>query len=375
MRRAVHCWLRRIATCAVVVALIIGSVPSVVAAPATAASAIEAKRVEAQEAQKKLGELSTALEMRYEELAQVELALQETRSRIATTQAELAKANADLTSAKGQLAERAENIYRNGSTSFLDVLLGSSSFTDLVSRVAFMRRISQNDAALVVSVKNAKAQVETEESALKAREAEQAALRDEARAKQAEYQAAYDQQNAYVGSINAELKGLIEAERVRQEQLAVAAAAAAANAARRSPQPGAPPFDPSSLGAPHPQVAAIALTYLGVPYVWGGSSPAGFDCSGLVQYCYARIGINLPRVARSQFDAGAYIPPDRLDLLQPGDMVFFGYNGNPDQIHHVGIYLGGGSYIHAPQTGDVVKVSSLTGRIATSGDYVGATRP
>jgi len=76
-----------------------------------------------------------------------------------------------------------------------------------------------------------------------------------------------------------------------------------------------------------------------------------------------------------QYRIGAYIPPNRLDLLQPGDLVFFGYEGSASRIHHVGMYVGGGSFIHAPQTGDVVRIASLTGRIASRGDYVGATRP
>jgi peptidoglycan DL-endopeptidase CwlO len=122
-------------------------------------------------------------------------------------------------------------------------------------------------------------------------------------------------------------------------------------------------------------VVAVAKQYLGVPYVWGGTSPSGFDCSGLVQYCYDKIGVSLPRTSREQFKAGAYIPPNRLDLLKPGDLVFFAVNADPDEIHHVGIFAGGDSFIEAPCTGDVVRVSSLTGRIQSRGDYVGACRP
>ena len=77
-----------------------------------------------------------------------------------------------------------------------------------------------------------------------------------------------------------------------------------------------------------------------------------------------------------EFAAPRRIPDrDRLDLLEPGDMVFFGYNGDPDQIHHVGMYVGGGDFIHAPATGDVVRIVSLGGRIESRGDYVGAVRP
>lgn len=103
-----------------------------------------------------------------------------------------------------------------------------------------------------------------------------------------------------------------------------------------------------------PKAAAMAQTYLGVPYVWGGTTPAGFDCSGLVQFVYAKQGVTLPRVAEDQAKVGTPIPPE---ALQAGDAVFFADRSG--YIHHEGMYLGDGLFIHAPHTGDVVKVSSL----------------
>lgn len=114
-------------------------------------------------------------------------------------------------------------------------------------------------------------------------------------------------------------------------------------------------------------IVATAQKYLGVPYVWGGTSPRGFDCSGLVQYVCRQNGISLPRTAASQRNAGRYV--SRADL-QPGDLVFFKSGG---RISHVGIYIGGGNMIHAPQTGDVVKVSSINSTYRVNG-YAGAVR-
>jgi cell wall-associated NlpC family hydrolase len=94
-----------------------------------------------------------------------------------------------------------------------------------------------------------------------------------------------------------------------------------------------------------------------------------------VQYCYRAIGISLPRTSRSQFTVGRFIPRSRTDLLRAGDLVFFGTGGDAGKIHHVGMYAGGGSFIHAPYSGGNVMYSSLTSRIATRGDYVGAVRP
>jgi cell wall-associated NlpC family hydrolase len=93
-----------------------------------------------------------------------------------------------------------------------------------------------------------------------------------------------------------------------------------------------------------------------------------------VQYVYAKIGISLPRVSQDQFRAGEHIPSDRLDLLKPGDLVFFGRNGDQNLVHHVGMYVGSGDFIHAPASGQDVQISSLTDRIDTRHDYVGASR-
>jgi cell wall-associated NlpC family hydrolase len=119
---------------------------------------------------------------------------------------------------------------------------------------------------------------------------------------------------------------------------------------------------PVTLPAGHPEAATIALHYLGVPYLWGGESPKGFDCSGLVAYVYAQLGITLPHYAAAQYQLGVAVPRDQL---QPGDLVFF------DALDHVGIYIGGGQFVHAPHTGDVVKITSLA---AYGPGYVGARR-
>ena len=112
------------------------------------------------------------------------------------------------------------------------------------------------------------------------------------------------------------------------------------------------------------RAVGIAERYLGVPYVWGGASPSGFDCSGLVMYVYAQLGIDLPHFAAAQFRDGRHV---RMDQLRRGDLVFF------DDLNHVGIYVGGGRFIHAPHTGDHVRISSLSSGWYAE-NYDGATR-
>ena len=116
-----------------------------------------------------------------------------------------------------------------------------------------------------------------------------------------------------------------------------------------------------------PQAVAIAKRYLGIPYVWGGSTPTGgFDCSGLVMYVYKQLGITLDHYAAWQYLEGQRIAPADLE---PGDLVFF--EPKADGPGHVGMYVGDGKMINAPHTGDVVRIVSIEGRAG----YVGAVRP
>jgi cell wall-associated NlpC family hydrolase len=102
------------------------------------------------------------------------------------------------------------------------------------------------------------------------------------------------------------------------------------------------------------QALRLAMSKLGRPYVWGAAGPTTFDCSGLTMWAYKQVGINLPHYTGSQWNAGTHVS---LSQLQPGDLVFF-YS----DLHHMGMYIGGGMMIHAPQTGDVVKISPMAGR-------------
>ncbi|MEN6430845.1 MAG: NlpC/P60 family protein [Coriobacteriales bacterium] len=351
------------------------SVSSLPALAAPTTPAIEKKKSEAAAAQADLDRMGDDLEVQVEEYNAICEALEKTRGQISTAREDLAVANRELDESHAQLAKRATAIYKDGGTSVLGVLLGTSSFEDFVSRMDLMMRVNRQDAQMVARTKEAKARVESIEKSLEAREAEQVALRTEAERRAEGIKAQIAKQEKYVSALNSEVKRLMAEEAERQRKLEAERAAKAARlAAARSGSGGRAATPAGDLPAGHPEVVKIALEYLGVPYVWGGSSPSGFDCSGLCKYVYGRIGIDLPRTSRSQYTAGAHIAPDRLDLLRPGDLVFFGTGGDPSRVHHVGIYVGDGDFIHAPSQGDVVKVSSLTERIASRGDYVGASR-
>lgn len=345
------------------------------AVPATAKLA--SAKAQAKDAREKLDELSTKLELATEDYEEAAQAVKNTESDIFDINIKLKKAQKQLDEAQKQLNDRAASIYRQDSLSIVDVVLGADNFSDLVTRLDMMQRLSQQDNELLISVRSAKAEISSAKSELIQKQTTQAEAQRKFEHKKGEAESLYAEQAAYLQSLNGTIKKLIEQERSQiaeqQEQAAKAAAASNASSASGSQTvSGARDFNESSLGSSHPDVVSIAMKYVGkTPYVWGGTSPNGFDCSGLTQYCYAKIGISIPRTSRSQYLIGAYIPANRTDLLQPGDLLFFGYDKSASRIHHVAIYAGGGKMIHAPQTGMKVSVTYLSGR----SDYVGAVRP
>lgn len=357
-------------TAAVLVIALACAPLSAFGAPSTAA--IRAKRAAAAAADSKLQDLSSDLELKQTDLQAVTETLKGTRAEITATEARLAAAEARLEESQAVLESRADAIYRSGSTDFVAVLLGTTDFEDFVTRLDLLNRITSADADLIRQVSSDRDRVAQVRSSLLNRESEEIALRSEATARERDVSAAVSRQTAYLASLTADIKRLVKKEEAR---LARAAAELARRAEAAASHPDNRPSDAGSLGASHPEAVKVAKRYLGVRYLWGGTSPSGFDCSGLVQYCYRKIGISIPRTSRVQFTSGQFIPPSRTDLLEPGDLVFFAYNGDPGQVHHVGMYVGGGVFIHAPASGDVVKYSSLTDRITTRRDYVGGVRP
>ena len=146
--------------------------------------------------------------------------------------------------------------------------------------------------------------------------------------------------------------------------LADGAPRAEANGARRPVESPAAFVLPPARRAPTIAQRAVVLarTQLGVPYRWGGASPAGFDCSGLVSWAYGRLGVTLPHNAAALYDVGRPVPPT---ALRAGDLIFF------DGLGHVGMYVGGGRMIHAPQSGRRVEIQPLAAR---EGGILGARR-
>ena len=119
------------------------------------------------------------------------------------------------------------------------------------------------------------------------------------------------------------------------------------------------------------EVVDLAMQYLGYPYCYGGSSPSGFDCSGFVRYVYSQLGCSLNRTASAQMSNGTSVS---MSELQPGDLVFFLKSGSgASRASHVGIYIGGGQFIHASTSSTGVIISDMDSAYYTTG-FVGGRR-
>lgn len=345
---------------------------SVPAASAFAAPSDD-KQAEAQAALQKLNQYQSELDQasaNYEAAHQEQI---DAQNRVDEAQKQIEDKTAQIEKDQQRLSDRARDMYRSGDTNFLDVILGASSFEQFATTWNMLETLNGNDAELVSETKTAReelqaAKQEAEEQAKvasdKAEEAKSVA--------EAADQKASEMQQTY-NSLSAEAQELIGQERAAQEAQQQAAAAAAeqngtagndaattitnnnrnnttssnSNSSSNSNKNNA---SSSATNNSKPQsvsgnsVVNRAYSQLGKPYEWAAVGPNSFDCSGLVSYCltgsYSRLGTT-----------GTFMGWTRVSSPQPGDICV--------NSHHCGIYIGGGQMIHAPRTGDVVKVSSV----------------
>jgi cell wall-associated NlpC family hydrolase len=340
-------------------------------------ASVATKQAEAQSVLGQIHSLDASLEHAIEAYNLANERLKAIQAHLRENRVELKIASGNLKRSQKALAARVVAIYTSGeSDSTLDVLVGSRSLGDLVDGLEAVSRVSEQDSQVLNDVRHFRKQVQERRVSLKHAHERQAQLLAERAANKASIEGRLADRQSMLSSIRSEIQQIRAAEQRRQAELAAQARARLAQpqplvpqlantgggGADASPIPtptAVPPAPASRYGG----VVGIAMQYLGVPYVYGGSTPAGFDCSGFIMYVFAQVGVSLPHNAAAQYGYGT--PVDRSQL-QPGDLVFF--NG----LGHAGIYIGGSSFIHAPHTGDVVKISSLTGWYAST--WVGARR-
>jgi peptidoglycan DL-endopeptidase CwlO len=250
--------------------------------------------------------------------------------------------------------------------SSLAVILGASSLDDLMSRIEAANSMSKQDAALIQQVVGFQRQIVHRRTLLRNERARQHRLVAARAAERNQVEGRIASERRLYSPVRAQIQRMISAQQAQQAAAARAATVAETQVATPKVSFGAGPTSTSVAGARYSSVVGIAEQYLGVPYVFGGESPSGFDCSGLVAYVYAQVGVSLPHYTVAQYNYADSVSVSRSQL-EPGDLVFFAGLG------HVGIYVGGGQFIHAPHTGSVVRIDSLSGGWYAS-EYDGAKR-
>jgi cell wall-associated NlpC family hydrolase len=335
-------------------------------APRAHADQISAKRAQAQGVLAQLQRLDAAAQRANSayQAANQKLRLVEHRLRI--NHQALGVARGNFQRAQRRLARRLVAMYTSqDQQSGLAVLLGARSLDDFLSRVEAANSLSAQDTALIQQVVGFQHQIVHRQTLLRNERLRQRRLVSARAAERNQIEGRLASEQQLYSSVRAQVQQLISSQQAQQ--------AAAARAARAAAQPRTANLKPNFVSPPstappghYGGVVGIAMQYLGVPYVWGGESPSGFDCSGLVAYVYAQVGISLPHSTYAQWAYGNAVSVSRSQL-EPGDLVFF-YG-----LGHVGIYVGGGNFIHAPHTGSVVRIDSLNGA-GYSSAYVGAKR-
>ncbi|MCL4499661.1 MAG: NlpC/P60 family protein [Chloroflexi bacterium] len=350
---------RRITILTVVFLLLTSPMTSLAVPPEISQKQSDAEKVKAE-----IDRIDMKLEPVINEFDKANADLEKTKRDIADNTRRLQEAETKLSASRAALNRRLVGIYRKGTVTSVQVIFGSKTFDEFLQRFEMLSRIGRSDSQMVDQVITLKKEVEKRRLALQGQEKQEVKSLAEISQNKAMIEASLAERNQKLASIRSEIDALrqAEAERERQEaeQLQARLQAEKAAAAERVRQ--AAPVASRGGGAGRNDVVEIAMQYLGVPYVYGGASPSGFDCSGLTMYVYDQVGISLGHYVPDQYSAGAHV--SRMEL-EPGDLVFF--NG----LGHVGIYVGNGQFIHAPHTGDVVRIDNLDNRY----DYVGAVRP
>jgi peptidoglycan DL-endopeptidase CwlO len=345
------------------------------AVPAFADPSISSKRAQAQQVMGQLGQLSDSLERARSQYDAADAKLAQIQRDLRENRRELRVAKQNLKVGQRTIAQRLVALYTSDQESTLEVVLGAKSLDDMITRIDNAKSVTQADTDVLAEVKHFRAAVKRSGDVLKHAHEQQAhVVAERASAKRDIENKIAEQQRLY-SSLKGEIAKLVAEQAAHQRALATAARErlhelhASALQQASATIVGASAITPSAdtIVAPpptHGNVVQYAMSQLGTAYVWAGSAPGGFDCSGLVMWAYAQVGVSLPHSSYAQYGYG--VPVSR-DQLQPGDLVFF------DGLGHVGIYIGGDQFVHAPHTGDVVKISSLD-ESWYAATYVGARR-
>jgi len=324
------------------------------AVPVTATAApTSTKRALALQVKAQVDALDEQLELTAEDYNESNSRYQDLTAQVKKTEKRLSELTARQQELQSHLDTRVDGMYRTGPLGFLEILLNARTFEEFSTTWDVLVDLNEQDATDVAELKAARVELAEANAALQQQQTSAKLERDTMRTKKQAVERQLAERQRLLAGIEAEIRQLeAEAEAARE----------------RSARAAITPVVPVDGGgnpttAPRSGVVGIAMSKLGAPYQWAADGPNSFDCSGFTMWVYRQVGVSLPHSSRAQYNVGQRVSRSNL---KPGDLVFFGRS----RIHHVGIYVGGNQYIHAPSTGDVVKVSSLSRT-----DYVGAVRP
>ena len=302
------------------------------------------------EVQRRIDALNVRIEAVNEDYdgSRLDLAVAKRKAGVAHSRVRAAQAQFDKVRTSIQAVAAAA--YRSGGADQFVQLISTSSPQTFLDRASSLDRIAAGQSAQMAAAATARHRLKTAQADADREQAAQQALANNMSRQKREIESALAEQQRLLGSLRAD----------ERRQLASQQASRLRDAARASRSRA------ETYNGPASGRAAIAVQeayrQLGKPYQWGAAGPDRFDCSGLTMWVWGKAGVSLPHQSRAQYAGGRKV--SKSDL-QPGDLVFYG-----SPIHHVGIYIGNGQKIAAPQTGDVVKIGS-----AWRDDYVGAIRP
>lgn len=333
------------------------------APPAQAGTSLAGAQAQAAALASKVAALNAAAELAAERYDAATAALQAAVGGYVSADQRLAVSSGAAAALALANDRRARAVYETGSDGLLAGVLSGGSINDVLDGYTTVAQVLNAQQAIVQVDQAAVTRLAAADAALARTAAQRAALATSADSEHTVLLADVSAAQLALATASDQVRALTLALQARQQAAALASAAAQLRTA---------PVPPVGLPAGTPAVVALAVAWarsrLGDPYVWGGSGPDVFDCSGLVQWSYAHAGLALPRTGYEQWFTG---PHPSLAQLLPGDLVFWAINtSDVTTIHHVALYIGDGYIIQAPHTGTVVQVSPMW-----LDGYIGATRP
>ncbi len=361
---------KTIKTVMLATALVMVTQVSAFAVPTSQAQTqLEQNKNSLKEAQDKRHELEASIEALDNQIEDYMMKIEANKKSIASTENDVKTVKKQITQVEEEvevkqdaLDQRVRAMYINGQSSYLKILLESESFSDLISRAEAIRKIIGMDKKVISDLNDTKAEVESKKASLDVKYNDLIALKSENENKLTNLNSSVADQKKLIE--DAKVQEKLYASKVDESQALVDASVAQVKKIRSEAPKYSPSRGASTASVSDNNIIAYASNFLGTPYLWGGTSPStGFDCSGFTQYVYAHFGVSLGRTTYDQINDGYGVSRNEL---QPGDLVFFGKNGDPT---HMGMYVGNNTYIHAPRTGDVIKISSMS-----RPDYITARR-